>query len=62
MAKDLADEISLHLELRVQDHAAAGADPRDAHALALRRFGKIMRISQRRRDTCLHAESHGSTP
>ena len=49
MAKDLADEIRLHLELRAEDHAAAGLKAREAHARALRGFGNVTRLSEQGR-------------
>jgi len=49
MAKDLADEIRLHLELRAEDHSAAGMKPRDADSRALRGFGNITQLSEQGR-------------
>ena len=46
MAKDLADEMRLHLELRAEEHAAAGVKARDAQARALRGFGNVTRMSE----------------
>jgi predicted permease len=49
MAKDLADEMRLHLELRAEDNAAAGLKARDAHARALRSFGNVTQLSEQGR-------------
>ncbi|MBV8895478.1 MAG: ABC transporter permease, partial [Acidobacteriaceae bacterium] len=49
IAKDLADEMRLHLELRAEDHAAAGMKRGDAEAHARRNFGNTTQISERGR-------------
>lgn len=49
MAKELAEEMRLHLELRAEDHAARGIEEGDARALARRGFGNVTRISEQGR-------------
>jgi predicted permease len=49
MEKDLADEIRLHLELRAEDHAAAGMKSRDADSRARRSFGNVTQLSEQGR-------------
>jgi putative ABC transport system permease protein len=49
MAKDLADEIRLHLELRAEEHAAAGMKIPDAYAHARRAFGNVTQLSEQGR-------------
>src|SRR5690349_19258017 len=46
---ELEEEMRLHLELRREEHLAAGMAPNDASAAAQRRFGN---------DTALREESH----
>jgi putative ABC transport system permease protein len=49
IARDLADEMRLHVELRSVDYAAAGMERGDAEAHARRAFGNITRISEQGR-------------
>jgi putative ABC transport system permease protein len=49
MAQDLADEMRLHLELRAEDHSAAGLEAVDAQARARRAFGNLTQISEQGR-------------
>jgi putative ABC transport system permease protein len=49
MARDLADEIRLHLELRAEEQAAAGLKPREAEARARRAFGNVTQLSEQGR-------------
>jgi hypothetical protein len=49
MAKDLADEIRLHLELRAEEQTAAGLKPREAEARARRAFGNVTQLSEQGR-------------
>jgi len=49
MAKDLTDEIRLHLELRTEGHAAAGMEASDAQARARRSFGNMTRVAEQGR-------------
>jgi hypothetical protein len=49
MAKDLADEIRLHLDLRAEEQAAAGLQPREAEARARRAFGNVTQLSEQGR-------------
>lgn len=49
MAKDLADEMHLHLELRAEDHAAAGINKRDAESRARRAFGNVTQLLEQGR-------------
>lgn len=49
MAQDLADEMRLHLELRAEDHSAAGMETSDARARARRTFGNVTQLSEQGR-------------
>src|SRR5579875_3278349 len=49
MAKELADEMRLHLELRAEEHAASGMKRGEAEARARRAFGNVTRLSERGR-------------
>jgi putative ABC transport system permease protein len=49
LTKDLEDELELHLELRAEDHAAAGMTAPDAHARARRGFGNVTQLSEQGR-------------
>ena len=46
---DLAEEMRLHLDLRAADQAAKGGSPRDAEALAKRRFGNASLLREQSR-------------
>jgi putative ABC transport system permease protein len=41
---DVEEELSFHLEMRIQEYLAAGLDPRAAQAEALRRFGDVEEV------------------
>jgi predicted permease len=49
-ARDLQEEMQLHLELKVQDHIARGASPEDARRQALLDFGNASLIAERSRE------------
>ena len=49
MAKDLADEMRLHLELRAEERAAEGIEHLEAEARARRAFGNVTKISEQGR-------------
>ena len=49
MAKDLADEMRLHLELRTEERAAEGIEHPEAEARARRAFGNVTKISEQGR-------------
>ena len=49
IARDMADELRLHLELRAEDHAAGGMKREEAEAQARRAFGNITQISEQGR-------------
>ena len=46
VARDLAEELQLHLDLRAQQQTAQGSNPHDAQAAARRRFGNITRLRE----------------
>jgi len=46
-AKELEDEMQLHLELRRQQQVESGVAPKDARATAYRRFGNPMLVRER---------------
>ena len=47
-AKELEDEMQLHLELRRQQQEESGVAPKDARAAAYRRFGNPTLVRERR--------------
>src|SRR6185437_9380922 len=49
VAKDLADEINLHLQLRAEEHATAGLEAADARARAHRGFGNVTQLAEQGR-------------
>src|ERR1035438_2820002 len=46
---DLAEEMRLHLDLRSADRASEGVSPRDAEALAKRKFGNASLLREQSR-------------
>ena len=46
-AKELEDELQLHLELRRQQQEESGVAPKDARAAAYRRFGNPTLVRER---------------
>ena len=46
VARDLAEEFQLHLDLRAQQQTAQGSNPHDAQAAARRRFGNPTRLRE----------------
>src|SRR5215469_1613353 len=49
-ARDLQEEMQLHLELKVQEHIAGGASPRDARRQAQLDFGNKDLVAERSRE------------
>jgi predicted permease len=49
-ARDLQDEMELHLELKVQEHRARGASPEDARRRAQLDFGNLSLAAERSRE------------
>ena len=49
MARDLSEEIELHLQLRAEEHAAAGMRARDARSSARRGFVNVTQLSEQGR-------------
>ena len=49
-ARDLQEEIQLHLELKVQEHIANGASPEDARRQAKLDFGNTSLVAERSRE------------
>jgi predicted permease len=47
---EMAEEIRLHLEQRIEQHIHAGLSPREARSAALRAFGGVARIQDECRD------------
>ena len=39
LEEEMADEISAHLEMQIEDHVRQGMSPEEARYLALRKFG-----------------------
>src|SRR5687768_10613051 len=50
MEREMAEEMRLHLERRVEENIVAGMTPEDARFAALRRFGGVEQIKEECRD------------
>src|SRR6185295_3584672 len=48
--EEMADEISAHLEMQIEDHVRQGMSPEEARYLALRKFGGVEQIKETYRD------------
>ncbi len=50
LEQDIADEISAHLQLQIEDHLRQGMSPEEARYLALRKFGGVEQVKETYRD------------
>ncbi len=50
LEEEMADEISAHLEMQIEDHVRQGMSPEEARYLALRKFGGVEQVKETYRD------------
>ena len=50
LEQDMADEITAHLEMQIEDHLRQGMTPEEARYLALRKFGGVEQVKETHRE------------
>ena len=50
LEEEMADEMSAHLEMQIEDHLRQGMSPEEARYLALRKFGGVEQVKETYRD------------